>query len=217
MRPLVAATAAVVFAACGAKPPPPAAHARVAAPSERTLADDKRAGEVDPSWPPDLIACEKGDLPRCFDAVDRLRSLGSVRSAARTRWESGCQDDDARDCYRLALLVDTAERMPPLERACDLQLMEGCQLLGVIYEAGEPAEPELGPAAAALYARACDGAFAEGCLSLASRLDHTGASGDDRARALVLFDRACALDAKIGCERAQELRCELGTGKDCGR
>jgi TPR repeat protein len=198
---LSAASAAPQAAQQQPQPPQSAARASSAAPAQ--------------SSDPDVIACEAGDLDRCFPAVKVLQADATLAGDARTRWDAGCRRDDAKACFRLGLLLPLPDMLTPVTRACQLDLMEGCLFLAVLFESGESQNPRLGPAADDLYRKTCDRGLASGCLSLASRFDRPGASPADREQALALLDRACRMDERIGCERAHQLRCELGTASDC--
>jgi hypothetical protein len=155
--------------------------------------------------PPEVVACEAGDLDRCFDAAKLLRADIPLGNQADARWKAGCQRDQREDCFRLGLLIPI-EGIPWFTRSCDLGLTRGCYMLGLRIEYKDR------PAAESLFRRTCDSDYAWGCLALASSIQRTAPDSDD---ALALLDRACTLEEPDGCLRARGMRCLRGSTSDC--
>jgi TPR repeat protein len=136
-----------------------------------------------------------------FDGVPR--DVAKALALHRKAWDGGyflaCDDlgwllpsgDDVTHD------VDAAVAL--FHKACDGGAMHGCTSYGYAYEKGLGVTADL-VTARALYMKACDGADYQGCDNTAL-LD----VGTDDEHALVMFDRAYALDSGYGCKRAAAL------------
>ena len=90
------------------------------------------------------------------------------------------------------------------ERGCAEADMVACNILGLLYEAGEGIPQNLARAAE-LYERACEGGELGGCTNLALMYQAGAGVAQDALRAASLYQRACDGGEMLGCDRLEAL------------
>lgn len=160
------------------------------------LVRDAKGGPKDVPRALDLfgIACKDGLDRACVDLGDLLYSE---------------KEDKKEDAIRAVVLFDAACAKVDLEHLPDdgpHDLSQACAALGRAYEVGvgvEPPRPDP-EKSAALYTKSCEARYAPGCVSSGNLLV---ATKDKKkiADAAALYERACKLDAHVGCFELAEL------------
>jgi TPR repeat protein len=168
-------------------------------------------------------ACDDGVPKACADYAARLQKgeyvLRDVPRAA-VLYDTACVGGVGQACTSLGALLqkrsvagvktDSLRATRLLTRGCELQSMEGCSRLGILYQAGAgvPKDPAR---AASLYTQACDGADMLGCAHLGLVYADSAAPAHDFAKAAALFKRSCDAKVAIGCVGLGRLNA-AGTG-----
>ncbi|GAA9170833.1 hypothetical protein HpHA188_05640 [Helicobacter pylori] len=91
------------------------------------------------------------------------------------------------------------------EKACDLNIGDGCNGLGMLYKNGQGVEKN-SKKAAYLYSRACELKDGWGCSFLGVLYYNGDGVKQDSKKAAALFEKACKLGYKKACEMLKELR-----------
>ncbi|ASJ90316.1 hypothetical protein CBR61_04835 [Porphyrobacter sp. CACIAM 03H1] len=208
---------------------------------ERKLADD-------------LAACDSGNPLACVHAGDAFLSGDGVWPIARiaeTLYRDACDKGAGEGCAALATLVETVQvgiayeasadlddMHPYIEKACDLGHLDSCDLFASRLRGIEPEEGfrnRVGPLPAldlarsnALLESTCAKGGTKACLSLATLLRETGASGDSE-RATGMLDAMCRDQVVAACQqmiglaegdearvnRYKDLACRSGDASEC--
>lgn len=152
------------------------------------LVRDAKGGPQDLSRAAELfgIACEKWQEPEaCVDLALALYDGSGVRQ-------------------------DHERSVQLLNKACTLEedpIMRACARLGDAYADGKGVDRKDIQKATALYDQACDASFAPACVQAGARLIATKRS-KDIPEAARHFERACSLDARLGCFELAVLHAE---------
>jgi TPR repeat protein len=154
--------------------------------------------------------CEGGDTLGCVN-MGRLYEQGRGVTQDLPRavqiFREACAQQSGEGCAALAALheqgrgveKDPEAALAMLHRACDVGHGESCSHLAVKYRDGDGVEAS--PAEVIrLLSMGCDGEHGPSCGRLAE-IYKKGESGQavDQARAIELYQRACALRDPIGC------------------
>ncbi len=91
------------------------------------------------------------------------------------------------------------------EKACDLNIGDGCSGLGFLYGSGKGVEKDL-TKAAYFYSKACELKEGDGCGALGALYYNGDGVKQDSKKAVALFEKACKLGYKKACEMLKELR-----------
>ncbi len=152
----------------------------------------------------------------------------------------GCKLGNQDDCgeARLAtfkrLSAPTKEDISDFKTSCEGGDMEGCDYLGLMYDAGTGVPQDMAKAIA-LYRKACNGGSSGGCFSLGNCYDGGRGVAPDKTQAVAFFSKACDGGDKISCSvtgtmyekgsgivqdtakaiAAYRKGCKLGTRDDC--
>lgn len=169
------------------------------------LVRDAKGGPKDVPRALDLfgIACKDGLDRACVDLAGLLYSEKA---------------DKTEDAVRAVVLFDAACGKVDVAHLPDdgpHELSEACAALGRAYEVGVGVEPARADPekAAALYTKSCESRYAPGCVSSGNLLVASndiparplGAGKTRIADAAALYERACKLDAHVGCFELAEL------------
>lgn len=151
------------------------------------LVRDAKGGPQDLSRAAELfgIACEKWQEPEaCVDLALALYDGSGVRE-------------------------DPERAVQLLNKACTSEepIMRACAQLGDAYSDGKGVERKNPEKATELYDRACDASYAPACVQAGARLIAAKRNADipEAARH---FERACHLDARLGCFELATLHAE---------
>jgi hypothetical protein len=160
--------------------------------------------------------CDAGAANACTRAGDALFS--DDEREARRLWRRACDGDDGHGCARLAQLAADDPRAADAlsERACGLDHLKSCDLLGNVRvaramarAAGRRDAAPLFSSAAEAFGRSCDLGSWRGCAyavhaERASGLDESEAQRARAQRALFLADESCRSGAYPACEYLAE-------------
>jgi uncharacterized protein len=153
------------------------------------------------------------DPPRGLLAVAKACELGHAGGCFRagTLLETGAPGIEA-DLPRSTRYYEMGCNEPTAHGSAPIGDASSCWRLGVLYRDGVVKGKSRADGDALLsrtlrdYSQQCDGGAAWACLSLGV-IRATGDGAErDTARALELFDRACALENPAGCQWAKQLR-----------
>lgn len=163
-------------------------------------------------------ACTKGDAKGCSNLGLMLATgRGGPQDVARANevFQKGCEGKIGQACNELGFSHDNArgvEKDPAaakewFAKGCALDHALSCTNQGVkTLFAGGSANPENAAAARPLFEKACTLKSARGCYELAMMVRFgTGGAEKDGARAVELFDQACAHGDLRGCNNAGDI------------
>lgn len=166
-----------------------------------------------------LLACARAPDPSPRAPAPAAPAAATAPAPARVAPPAHCSDadectvrcdrDDGDACFRLAEIVarpaggrDPVQALALSDRACALDSADGC-LRAAVYR------PEDAPEREALFVKACDLGLAVAC-----RVGGVAILGGNRATALRLLDRACALREAMGCTALARVHIDGGHWAD---
>ena len=188
-------------------------------------------------------SCDGGDQFSCTEAGKMYEGESGIPkdlAKAVAAYGKGCKLGNQDDCgeARLAtfkrLSAPTKEDISDFKTSCEGGDMEGCDYLGLMYDAGTGVPQDMAKAIA-LYRKACNGGSSGGCFSLGNCYDGGRGVAPDKTQAVAFFSKACDGGDKISCSvtgtmyekgsgivqdtakaiAAYRKGCKLGTRDDC--
>jgi TPR repeat protein len=143
-----------------------------------------------------------------YERGDEAYSKGFYAEAYNI-WLAACEKGDAESCNGVGYLYNNdygvkqnyQKAADYYKKACDLGYGHGCNNLGILYRF----EFKNGKKGVELYALACDKKDGNGCFNLAHEHYIGVYASKDIAKAKTLFDKACSLGDRNGCEEAKQL------------
>lgn len=182
-------------------------------------------------------ACEGGAGAGCFNQ-GRLLDAGPQRDPGRAfaAFDRGCDLAIADACVQAGqrlrdgggVAANPERAADRFGRACDGGAPRACVLLGVVRD-----EQHDAAGAVDAFKRGCDADDAASCVALGLKVEQGDGVPTNPARAITLYERACAAGHANGCLQvggflvshdppkydlafqAYEKACELGDGKGC--
>lgn len=182
-------------------------------------ADDKKRGFALFS-----ASCTRKHVPSCEALAQGFYygiGVAEDKPRAEQLYRSLCDGDAGNACLELARFAFAAKNandtMRFSERACTLNVADGCSMLGFMYYTAQLGVRWDIAQAAVYFTKACDGGSGIGCANQAE-LVRFGINGPvDAKKAFALYTKACEAGQQSGCAGAAVYTQDVHKARDLWR